>query len=320
MLGVTRRYDAGAPGPRPRRSAVGWLASRAQSRGECPGSSVTLRLGLLGLLACVGGGARVEVPGWRSYCAWRFGRGEGRAVGGAARREDEAGVVRVLFSFGGRESRGGGGGIDIAGDAVGPSTGGAGGFIAAVLRATAAAEAGGSITVEGDSEKEGMDPLAGAMEAEAFGVVCGDGEDGGEGAIVTTGMSASTGLLIVAFTSDERGDAISGIRLRPVSALVFASALLTGASWRTRDMALASPRPAALFVVVVEEGERVDVDGGCWIWGDRRHRAIRVSTRGGLRIAMYTTEAKMSDQPSRAIPWVGSRRWDPPCYMEESRV
>lgn len=119
---------------------------------------------------CVGGGARVDEPGWRSKCALPARRGEGRAEGAESREEEEGGgALSVgLLSRGGRRAEGGGGGaMDIAGgvmvDIVGAN--GFGGFCSAGLavpRATAAADAGGSIlvgavvvvvVVEGESEK-----------------------------------------------------------------------------------------------------------------------------------------------------------------------
>lgn len=71
MDGVTFRY--GVPGGRFRRSDEGELARRAQSRGEWPGSRITLRDGFDGLLECVGGGASVDVPGCRAEAARLFG-------------------------------------------------------------------------------------------------------------------------------------------------------------------------------------------------------------------------------------------------------
>lgn len=70
MDGVTRRY--GDDGSTPRKSALG-PDIRAQSSGECPGSSVTCRLGLFGLDECVGGGARPA--GARPPDGPRFGTG-----------------------------------------------------------------------------------------------------------------------------------------------------------------------------------------------------------------------------------------------------
>lgn len=170
------------------------MARRAQSSGECPGSRVTLREGLVGLLECVGGGARVEVPGWRSYWAcWarRFGRGGGR-VDGAERREEEVEEVLGLrlLSFGGR------GGGAMRGDGAEREGGSGGGIVElAEARAIAAAEAGGS-AVEGEREKDGTGPFAlGPFAALAFGVVCGD--SGGDDAIAITGVSASAGVFVV---------------------------------------------------------------------------------------------------------------------------
>lgn len=106
--GGTRRY--GVLGGRFRRSDVGLLARRAQSSGEHPGSSVTLRDGLLGLLLCVGGGASVDVPGWRACCCWvRWGRGEGRAAPGTERLDPEL-EFGSAFNVGGRGPSDGGGG------------------------------------------------------------------------------------------------------------------------------------------------------------------------------------------------------------------
>ena len=45
------------------RLALGELVSRAQSRGECPGVRRTLRRGFVGMLLCVGGGAREDEEG-----------------------------------------------------------------------------------------------------------------------------------------------------------------------------------------------------------------------------------------------------------------
>lgn len=257
MLGVTRRYGVDVPAsPAPRRSAVGWLARRAQSRGEWPGSRVTLREGFAGLLGFVGGGARVDVPGCRSKGVVRVGRGEGRGIGGAERKEEE----EEEEEEGGRREGGGGGGGGggaIPGDIV---DGGAEGFGAlgiarlAVPRATAAAEAGGSIVVvvvvvmvvmvvEGDSEKWGMLPFAtGVMEALAFGVVGDDGDDDREEEMAKEGMSVSTGLRVAIGTTiscvsasasaSTSNDAICDLGFRSVSASAppLPSALLTGAS------------------------------------------------------------------------------------------
>lgn len=68
----------GAEGGRPRKLAVGEEARRAQSRGECPGSSWTFRRGFAGIEECVAGGRSDddEAPGGP-----RLGRGERR--GGA---------------------------------------------------------------------------------------------------------------------------------------------------------------------------------------------------------------------------------------------
>ncbi|KAI3340579.1 hypothetical protein F4824DRAFT_451375 [Ustulina deusta] len=148
-------------------------------------------------------------------------------------------------------------------------------------RASAAAEAGGP-TIEGESEKEGMAafalalPFAGAVEAVAFGVVWGDAD--GEGAIWTAGVVAvvvvvvvvSAGLVIAISTPGEGDEGASGAGSRSA----FTSAVL---------------------------------GGGCCMLGDGRHRARRVSMRGGLRMTMYTTEAKMSDQPNSAMPCVVDR-------------
>lgn len=68
-------------GGRPRRSDVGDWARRAQSIGEWPGVNFTCLEGLVGIEECVGGGARVEVPGARLGTGReRFGEGasEGR--------------------------------------------------------------------------------------------------------------------------------------------------------------------------------------------------------------------------------------------------
>lgn len=58
---MTRRY--GDAGGSPRRSDVGEDDSRAQSRGLWPGVSVTCLEGFLGLVLCVGGGARDDAEG-----------------------------------------------------------------------------------------------------------------------------------------------------------------------------------------------------------------------------------------------------------------
>ena len=181
--GVTRRY--GVPGSKPRRSPpVGPPGdeSRAQSSGEHPGSSVTFRDGFDGLLVCVGGGARVEVPGCRANCwgAPRGGRGDGR---GGAESVDEGEDPGIGFSVGGaRRVGGGGGGISCeAGAGAGAESEGMGGggmaappaVVDVVVdgreRETAAAEAGGS----GDSTNVGT-PLSVSWVAEALGVVCGE--------------------------------------------------------------------------------------------------------------------------------------------------
>jgi hypothetical protein len=191
MDGVTLRY--GVPGGRLRRSEVGELARRAQSSGEWPGSRITLRDGLAGLVECVGGGASVEVPGCRAD--------EARLLGGARPpppppREGPGESEELLLTPLSRGGRGGGGMSDEGGAAAGVGTGAAesegtlGGAMAPLARATAAAEAGGC----GDSDSEGTDPEDVDEEAEAaraFGVVCGDDAsapslcgatiDGGEG-------------------------------------------------------------------------------------------------------------------------------------------
>lgn len=145
----------------PRRSLLVSLARRAQSRGEWPGSRITFREGFVGLEECDGGGARVEVPGWRAELASLLGSGRFRE--GAAERRDE---LFMPFSVGGR----GGGGMSIAGVAMAAEARGAGaeGNAASDTRATAAADAGG----EDESENEGTDP--GGEAALALGVVCGE--------------------------------------------------------------------------------------------------------------------------------------------------
>lgn len=152
------------------------MANRAQSRGLRPGSSVTLRDGFAGLLLCVGGGARVEVPGCRSYwCGWRFGTGPragtlrllpevlvrllrtGGRGGGRIAPSAGAGAARA-----GAEGWGGGEGAERVGRAAGI-------FWASVARAIAADEAGG----EDESVNEGISPSR-FIEGVALGVVCGD--------------------------------------------------------------------------------------------------------------------------------------------------
>lgn len=73
-------------GGRPRRSEVGDWARWAQSMGEWPGFKVTCLEGFWGMEEWVGGGARVDDPGWRFEAARdRFGVGR--------REEDEEDVV-----------------------------------------------------------------------------------------------------------------------------------------------------------------------------------------------------------------------------------
>lgn len=164
------------PGGRLRRSEVGELASRAQSSGEWPGSRITLRDGLAGLVECVGGGASVEVPGCRAA--------EARLLGGARPPPPRDGpgesIDELLLTPLSRGGRGGGGisadGAPAGADGTGAaeSEGTAGGAAAPVARATAAAEAGGC---GDDSESEGTGPEDVGDEAEAaraFGVVCGE--------------------------------------------------------------------------------------------------------------------------------------------------
>jgi hypothetical protein len=235
MLGVTRMYPV-TLGPSPRKSAVGVLARRAQSRGEWPGSRVTFRLGFAGLELWVGGGARVEVPGCRSYCAcaWRrrSGSGEGRA--GAARRELllpppllfwGLALGLRLFSLGIRGT--GGGGMDMllpAGErVVFCSAGGSAPVPApAAARAIAAAEGGGSVSVE--SENEGMDSaFVGPVAAVAFGVVCDSGSSGVE--------DISVVVVMVGFGFDaaagDGGDLWTGSGLNPSVLLSVAGASTT---------------------------------------------------------------------------------------------
>lgn len=165
-LGGTRRY--GAPGPRLRRSADGLADKRAQSSGLRPGERVTLREGLAGFEECVGGGARVEVPGCRSYWC-RLGMG---AREGTPRREGPV-LLRVggrgggaMEVFAGASGSGGGEGAEKVGRAEGE-------VLASTARAMAAAEAGGW----GERENEGMLSPLSWTEAVALGVVCGEGEE-----------------------------------------------------------------------------------------------------------------------------------------------
>lgn len=165
-----------------------------------------MREGLAGLLECVGGGASVEVPGWRALRAKLFG---------AARLllRDVAAGFR-LFNVGGR----GGGGImeeaepdgvvkDGSGILGAEKVGGAGGGMAAeALRATAAAEAGG----DDESENEGTLPLGEGWAAGAFGVVweAGSSTVGGAGAttpgvpLACVGFSSSADSVVVMVTGD----------------------------------------------------------------------------------------------------------------------
>jgi len=211
-------------GPSPRKSAVGWLARRAQSKGEWPGSRVTFRLGFVGLELCVGGGARVEVPGCRSYCACacrrRSGSGEGRA--GVARRELLLllfwGPGLGLFSFGIRGT--GGGGMDTlpAGETVVFCRVG-GDAPPATARAIAAAEGGGSVSVE--SENEGMiSTLVGPVAAVAFGVVCDSDSDSG-------GVDGVSIIVMVGFDAAVNGDLRTCSDLDPSALLPIAGASTT---------------------------------------------------------------------------------------------
>jgi hypothetical protein len=65
---------------------------RAQSSGEWPGVRRTLRLGLLGIEECVGGGAR-EKEDEEEGAGRRFGRGE-RDGGGGIREDAGTGLRR----------------------------------------------------------------------------------------------------------------------------------------------------------------------------------------------------------------------------------
>jgi hypothetical protein len=174
------------------------------------------------------------------------------------------GVSSILFSLKGR----GGGGIDKAGDRVD------GAVVALAPRATAAADAGGSEEIQ----RKGIGPLPGTIVSVALGVVWGDGFD--DDKIGTAGVSVGVFIAI-------DGDGVVAVLRRAPN-----PTLLTGpsSSWRT-DTALECPR----------SGEH-SAESGCRILGEARHRAMRVSMRGGLRIAIYKTEAKMTDQPSIAIP------------------
>jgi hypothetical protein len=72
----------------------------------------------------------------------------------------------------------------------------------AEARAAAAAEAGGSAVVEGESEKDGTGPFALPLFAAlAFGVVCGD--SGGDDAIAITGVSAFVGVFVVVTSASD---------------------------------------------------------------------------------------------------------------------
>lgn len=225
------------PGGRLRRSEVGELARRAQSSGEWPGSRITLRDGLAGLVECVGGGASVEVPGCRAA--------EARLLGGARPpppppREGPGESIDELlltpFSRGGR----GGGGISADGAPAGAegtgaaeSEGTAGGAAAPVARATAAAEAGGC---GDDSESEGTGPEDVGDEAEAaraFGVVCGEpaSEAASSPACVTMdGGGDVTERSVRDFASEEGDLVVSPLPLARAEAGDSAEVVLCGCS------------------------------------------------------------------------------------------
>jgi hypothetical protein len=165
--GVTLRY--GVPGGSPRRSDVGPLASRAQSSGEWPGSSTTLRDGLAGLDECVGGGASVDVPGCRAALARLLGRARALAPALGDGMSDE---LFTLLSVGGRGGggirlvrAGGGGAMMGAVERVGKA--GTVASVASLTRARAAAEAGG--------DEDALSRASKGTETRALGVVGDDG-------------------------------------------------------------------------------------------------------------------------------------------------
>lgn len=179
-------------GGRPRRSDVGDWARRAQSIGEWPGVNFTCLEGLVGIEECVGGGARVEVPGARLGTGReRFGEGasEGRreepfldagarvgmrracvaGTGGGAMEEGDGPTVDEDTGGRGRAGGGGGGG-GIRSDAVGglvAEGGGEGGEVPidGVVGCSAEGDGRGS-----DSEKLGTEWAVSMVLALALGV------------------------------------------------------------------------------------------------------------------------------------------------------
>lgn len=177
-------------GGRPRRSDVGDWARRAQSIGEWPGVNFTCLEGLAGLEECVGGGARVEVPGARLGTGReRFGEGAGEGrreepfldagarvgmrracvagTGGGAMAEGDGPTVDEDTGARGR-ARGGGGGIRS--DAVGglvAEWGGEGGEVPidGVVGCSAEGDGRGS-----DSEKLGTERAGSVVLGLALGV------------------------------------------------------------------------------------------------------------------------------------------------------
>lgn len=177
-------------GGRPRRSDVGDWARRAQSIGEWPGVRCTCLEGLVGIEECVGGGARVEVPGARLGTGReRFGEGadEGRreelflaagarvgirraCVAGTGGGAMEAGEGPTVDENTG--ARGGGGGGGMRSDAVGGLIAGGGGGEGPVpvveeVVAGCEAEADGRGS---DSEKLGTDWAGSVVLVLALGV------------------------------------------------------------------------------------------------------------------------------------------------------
>lgn len=178
-------------GGRPRRSDVGDWARRAQSIGEWPGVSFTCLEGLVGIEECVGGGARVEVPGARLGTGReRFGEGAGEG-----RREEpfldagaRVGMRRACVAGSGGGAIAEGDGPTIAEDAGARGGGGGGGGgmrsdAAGCLTAGGGGGGGGDVTIEGvvgssaeadgrgsDSEKLGTERTGSAVLALALGV------------------------------------------------------------------------------------------------------------------------------------------------------
>lgn len=167
MDGVTRRY--GVEGSTPRRSAFG-PEMRAQSRGEWPGVRSTLRLGLLGLAECVGGGAR---PPNDDEGGPRFGTGPRARCGEFIAGNCESVGIRPTGGFavdvgGGSRPGGGGGGIMEGWRAVGRPRDGAGPGAVGLRRG-----AGWELGAIGALSRLKLGTLIdGGFDATAFGVVC----------------------------------------------------------------------------------------------------------------------------------------------------